>query len=158
MSRYLEYYGFKSEPFANNIPPRNLLKLPDMLGVKERLDYVFQLGGIMLVTGEVGSGKSTAGRWALSHYHTSELVILQVIANTASIGEFYKQLCWVMDLEVKGASRSFLAKSFRTALKDVVIGKKQRVILVIDEAHLLRLEVFAELHTLTQFERMIRRA
>ncbi len=152
MSRYLEYYGFKSEPFANNIPPRNLLKLPDMLGVKERLDYVFQLGGIMLVTGEVGSGKSTAGRWALSHYHTSELVILQVIANTASIGEFYKQLCWAMDLEVKGASRSFLAKSFRTALKDVVIGKKQRVILVIDEAHLLRLEVFAELHTLTQFE------
>jgi general secretion pathway protein A len=35
---------------------------------------------------------------------------------------------------------------------DLVLSKKQKVVLLIDEASLLRLEVFAELHTLTQFE------
>ena len=34
----------------------------------------------------------------------------------------------------------------------MVLDKKQKVILLIDEASLLRLEGFAELHTLTQFE------
>ena len=152
MTKYLEYYGFKTEPFTSNIATKNLLKLPDMLGVKERLDYALNLGGIMLVSGEVGSGKSTSIRWALSQYHPSEVTALQVVANTASINEFYKQLCWAMDLEIKGASRSFLAKNFRAALKDIVIGKKQRVILIIDEANLLRPEIFAELHTLTKFD------
>ena len=31
-------------------------------------------------------------------------------------------------------------------------GKKQQPLLIVDEASLLRLDVFAELHTLTQFE------
>ncbi len=35
---------------------------------------------------------------------------------------------------------------------ELTLGKKMKVVLVIDEASLLRLEVFAELHTLTQFE------
>jgi len=32
------------------------------------------------------------------------------------------------------------------------MGKKKKIVLVIDEASLLRLDVFAELHTLTQFD------
>ena len=30
--------------------------------------------------------------------------------------------------------------------------KKQKIVIVVDESHLLRLEVFAELHTITQFD------
>jgi type II secretory pathway predicted ATPase ExeA len=76
MSLYLEYFGFKTEPFSINIQPKNMLKLPDMVAVKGRLDYALNIGGIILVTGEVGSGKTTSMRWALSHYHPSELQIV----------------------------------------------------------------------------------
>jgi general secretion pathway protein A len=152
MNKYCEYFGFKTEPFTNNISTKNLLKLPDMLATKERLDYTIKLGGLMLVTGDVGSGKSTAIRWALSEYHSSELVVLHVIANSASLGELYKQLCWAIDVEVKTASRAFLFKTFRQTLRDLVLAKKQKVVLVIDEASLLRIDVFSEIHTLTQFE------
>lgn len=152
MTQYLEFFGFKSEPFPVRVLPKNLLKLPGTTGVKERLDYTLNLGGIMLVTGEVGSGKSTAMRWAMSHYHSSELTILDVIANSASLNELYKQLCWALNLEVKSASRSYLSRMIKNAIRDLVIGKKQKVLLVIDEANLLRLDIFAELHTLTQFE------
>lgn len=152
MSQYLESFGFKTEPFPLRVLPKHLLKLPDMVGVKERLDYVLSLGGIMLVTGEVGSGKSTAMGWSLSHHHPSELTVLDVVANSASLNELYKQLCWALNLEVKSASRSYLSRMIKAAIRDLVLAKKQKVLLVIDEANLLRIDIFAELHTLTQFE------
>ncbi|MBC8552162.1 MAG: hypothetical protein H8D23_21235 [Candidatus Brocadiales bacterium] len=46
MNQYNAYFGFKHEPFMNDLVARKLLKLPDMVGVKERMDYVLNLGGI----------------------------------------------------------------------------------------------------------------
>lgn len=152
MSKYLEYFGFKAVPFPVTISPKNLLKLPDMVGVKDRLDYTLNLGGVMVVTGEVGSGKSTALRWAMSHYHPNELTTIEVVSNSASLNELYKQLCWALNLNVSSASRSLLSRMIKTAIKDLVVGKQLKVLLVIDEANLLRLDIFAELHTLTQFD------
>jgi len=152
MNKYNAYFGFDKEPFSNTLSPKNLLKLPAMVGVKERMDYILDLGAIMVVTGEVGSGKSTSLRWSCSHYHPSQVLVLNIIANSGSINEFYKQLFWVMDLDIKSSSRALLVKSFKTTLKDIVASKKQKVILIVDEASLLRPDVFAEVHTLTQFE------
>ena len=151
-SKYNQYFGFKREPFMNNLPTKNLLKLPDMIGVKERMDYVLNIGGVVIVTGEVGSGKSTALRWSSSHYHPSEVLILNITANSGSIIELYKQLCWELSIEVKTSSRSALTKIFKETVKDIVISKKQKVMVIIDEANLLRADIFAEIHVLTQFE------
>ncbi len=152
MTQFCEYFGFKSAPFDNQIATKNLLKFPEMVSIKGRLDYAISSGGIMVISGEIGSGKSTSTRWALSHYHPSETDIFNVIANSASINEQYKQLCWALDLEAKTGSRSALAKMFRDALREIVMAKKRQVLFVIDEAHLLKSEVFSEIHTLTQFE------
>ena len=45
-----------------------------------------------------------------------------------------------------------MIRQIKYEIKDTVIGKKMKIVLIIDEASLLRLEVFAELHTLTQFD------
>ncbi len=45
-----------------------------------------------------------------------------------------------------------MTHTIRHEVLELVQGKKMKTVLVIDEASLLRLEVFAELHTLTQFE------
>jgi len=57
------HFGFKTEPFARDIATKDLLQLPSMTSVKERLDYCIRLGGVLTIFGEVGSGKSTAVRW-----------------------------------------------------------------------------------------------
>jgi general secretion pathway protein A len=152
MSKYMEYFGFKAAPFPITVSPKNLMKLPDMIGIKERLDYTLNLGGIMLVTGEVGSGKSTALSWAMSHYHPNELTTIEIVSNSASLNELYKQLCWALNLDVHSGSRSFLFRMIKNAIRDLVVGKKLKVLMVIDEANLLRVDIFAELHTLTQFD------
>jgi len=43
-----------------------------------------------------------------------------------------------------------MTRRIRQEILDIVLGKKMKALLVIDEASLLRLEVFAELHTLAQ--------
>ncbi len=41
----------------------------------------------------------------------------------------------------------------KNEIREFVHGKKMQTVLIIDEASLLRMEVFAELHTLVQFEK-----
>lgn len=149
---YKQYFGFKKDPFPLDIATKDLLKLPGMIGVKERLDYCMSLGGIMAVTGEVGSGKSTSLRWSRSHYHPSEVLIISVIANSGSIVELYKLICAGLDIPSASISRSRLVTDAKQAIWEIVTGKRQRIVLMIDEAQLLRSEVFGELHTFTQFE------
>jgi general secretion pathway protein A len=151
MSSYNAYFGFKTEPFSSEISSKNLLKLPSMVSVKERFDYVMN-GGVFIVTGEVGSGKSTSLRWSQGQYHPSQYLFLNITATGGSLIEFYKQLCWELDVEAKTGSRVGILKSFKNTIREIATTKKQKIIIIIDEAHLLRVDIFAELHTITQFD------
>lgn len=148
---YAAFFGFKHEPFTSDINPKNLLKLPSMVSVKERFDYVLS-GGVLIITGEVGSGKSTSLRWSQSHFHSSQHLFLNITATGGSLNEFYRQLCWSLEIEAKSGSRVGLLKEFKATIRDIASTKKQKIVVVVDEAHLLRAEVFAELHTITQFD------
>jgi len=149
---YKTYFGFKSEPFAKDIATKDLLKLPSMIGVRERFDYCLNLGGVMTVFGEVGSGKTTSVRWALSHYHPSALRPITIVANTGSIMEFYKQMAWGLDLAPSSTSRSMLLAESKAAIKEIATAKKQKVAIIVDEAQLLRRDVLTELHTILNFD------
>jgi general secretion pathway protein A len=146
------YFGFKTEPFSRDIATKDLLKLPSMIGVKERFDYCLTLGGVMAVFGEVGSGKTTSIRWTLSHHHPSELRAVSIVANTGSIMEFYKQLAWGLDLAPSATSKAVLLAESKAAIREIASSKKQKVVVLVDEAQLLRKEVLAELHTVLNFD------
>lgn len=110
------------------------------------------LGGVMLVTWEVGAAKSTALPWSMSLYHPNELTKVEVLTNSASLNELYKQLFSALSLNFNSESRSLLSRETINAIRDLVVGKKLKVRLVIEEASLLRIDILTELHTLTQFE------
>jgi len=148
---YNEYFGFKEEPFTSDVSSKNLLKLPSMVQVKERFDYVLK-GGVFVITGEVGSGKSTSLRWTQGHYHPSQHLFINVVASCGSIIELYRQICWGLGIDTNVASRTRLLRQMKEAIIEITQTKKQKIIVIIDEAHLLRPEVFAELHTAIQFE------
>ena len=148
---YMEYFGMRAEPFSDNMKEEDLIKLPGTLSVKQRMDYIMRIGGIMVVTGDLGSGKSTAMRWSLSQYHKSEINCCYVTANTGSSTELYKQLCWGMGLNISSSSRVLLLKRFKSAITEILEQRKNKTMVIIDESSLLRPDVFSELHTLNQF-------
>lgn len=149
---YRTFFGFSKEPFSSELKVEEILKTDAVLAVADRVDYAIRLGAVALITGEVGSGKSTALRFAISRLHPSEYRLVWVTAGGGSILELYRQIVWELEVPTPSHGRASLTRFIRKAILDLVLGKKQKVVLLIDEASLLRLEVFAELHTLTQFE------
>ena len=128
------------------------MQTPDLLGVSQRVEYVIRIGGIGLVTGEVGAGKSTALRWSAGQLHPSKYKTLWITATAGSILEVYRQLLAELDINTATSSRAVLTRQIRQQIHNLVTTKKQQLLLVIDEASLLRIDVFTELHTLTQFQ------
>jgi general secretion pathway protein A len=148
---YRSFFGFNREPFTVEVKVEEILATPPLTEFAERFDYVVRLGAIGLLTGEVGAGKSTALRFAASRLHPSEYHTLWLTASGGSILETYRQLTAALDVESRSFSRAVLTRIIRHAIYQLV-NKKIQPLLIIDEASLLRLEVFSELHTLCQFE------
>jgi type II secretory pathway predicted ATPase ExeA len=149
---YRTFFGLKREPFTVDLELDNILQTPDLLAVNDRFQYAVRLGAMALVIGEVGAGKSTALRWSASQLHPSEYRVLWITATSGSILEVYRQLLTELGVNTATASRAGLTRQIRKQIIELIHGKKQQPILIIDEASLLRLDVFAELHTITQFE------
>ncbi len=149
---YRAFFGLAREPFTADLDLDAILQTEDLLAVHERIQYTVRLGAIALVTGEVGAGKSTALRWAAGQLHPSKYRTLWITASSGSILEVYRQLLAELDINTASSSRAVLTGKIREQIANLVGTKKQQPLLIIDEASLLRLDVFTELHTLTQFE------
>ena len=128
---YRPFFGLTREPFSADLETSAILQTDELLAIGQRVEYVIRIGGIALVTGGVGAGQSTSLRWAAGQLPPSP----------------YKTL-WV----TLSSSRAVPTRLIRQQIQALVSTKKQQPLLIIDEASLLRLDVFAELHTLTQFE------
>lgn len=150
---YRTFFGLQKEPFGTDLDLKEILETQDLLSVKERFDYAVRLGAIALVTGEIGSGKSTALRFVSEQLHPSEYRTLYVTSSSGSILELYRLLLAELGIEKSSSSRAVMVRLIKKEIIDMVQDKKMKVVLIIDEASLLRLGVFAELHTLCQFHK-----
>ena len=73
---YRSFFGLQREPFCADISLKEVLVTPAINAVHERIDYAIRLGAVALVTGEIGSGKSTALRYVIGNLHPAEYRIL----------------------------------------------------------------------------------
>lgn len=149
---YKLFFGFEKDAFRADIKADEILQTPELTGARSRFDYATDLGAVYLITGEIGAGKSTAIRYLLTRLHPSGYKVIYVTATTGSILELYRLIQNELGLTPSGMSRAAMTSQIKREVLDLVNGKKMNAALVVDEASLLRLEVFAELHTLCQFE------
>lgn len=147
MTNYKSFYGFSKEPFAQDIKTDELYQTTTLQAFTERFLYTVNINAVSVVTGDVGSGKSTALRYASSKLHPSMYRVISVIANTGSVIEILRQMCIALDVECRSHSIATLIKTIRNILIEIT-QRKQMPVMIIDEAQLMRLEVFAEIHTI----------
>ncbi len=148
---YRSFFGCQREPFSSELDITEILATKALEAFTERFDYVLRLGAIGLLTGDVGAGKSTALRFAKSRLHPAQYHPLWLTASSGSILEIYRQLASALDTDTQSSARSTLLRIIRQGITELITQKLQPL-LIIDEANLLRLEVFKELHTLCQFD------
>ena len=150
---YRSFFGLEKEPFGADVALKDILQTDQLVDTKTRLDYVIRLGAVGLVTGDVGSGKSTAIRYAEGNLHPSEYRSIYITASSGSIMELYRQLLSELSIHRSSNSKTIILRLIKKEITDLVLEKKLKVVLIVDEASLMRLEVFAELHTICQFEK-----
>lgn len=147
---YKPFFGFTKEPFAQDIGLDDLYPLPGLQAATERFLYALQLGAVSLITGDVGSGKSTALRYAAGKLHPSQYKVVSLVATTGPMADLLRQICNGFDVDGQTNSLARLTGMLRSAVLEITT-RKQTPVLIIDEASLLRLEIFAQLHTISQF-------
>ena len=150
-SHYRAFFGMTKEPFRTDPELSEILLTDELQSVKNRFDYAIHLGGAAIITGEIGSGKSTSLRYAAENLHPSEYKTLYITATSGSILEIYRQMAHELGIDRSSTSKAVMTKIIKKEIMEYVNGKKIKVVLIIDEASLLRLEVLSELHTICQF-------
>jgi Type II secretory pathway, component ExeA (predicted ATPase) len=142
-------WGLSREPFAQDLPVKDLFPLPGLAPFIDRFDYAVAQGLSTVITGDVGSGKSTSLRAAADRLHPSQYRVISLVATTGSLMELLRQVCIALGDPPSSNSIAKMTALVRSLFLDIR-GKKQIPVLLIDEAHLLRLDVFDQLHTVAQ--------
>ena len=151
MIPYREFFAFSKEPFSQDVGVNELYPLKSLVPCVDRFEYAVGIGAVCVITGEIGSGKSTTLRFCASKLHPSKYKTITLIANTGTFNELLRQIILSFGAECHTHSVATLIKTTRDLIMEVV-QKKQTPVLLIDEAHLLRLDIFSQMHTLTQFD------
>jgi len=124
---YRTFFGLNKEPFGTDIAMKDILKTDQLVDVKNRFDYVIRLGAIGLVTGEVGSGKSTTIRYVEGNLHPSEYRSIYITASSGSIMELYRQLLNELDIYRSSNSKTTMLRLIKKEITDLVLEKKLKV-------------------------------
>jgi general secretion pathway protein A len=147
---YAEFYGLKELPFALTPDPRYIYFTPSHTEVMANLHYGIESGkGLIVVTGEVGTGKTTMLRWVMQRLDRTVLVAY-IFNPRLSVPEFYQHLAVLFDIQ-NWESKSDLLIELGKVLESRH-SRGLRTVLIVDEAHGLSTSVLEEVRLLGNFE------
>jgi len=147
---YREFYGLKELPFALTPDPRFIYFTPSHTEAMANLHYGIESGkGLIVVTGEVGTGKTTILRWMIQRLERTVLVGY-VINPRLSVPEFYQHIARLLGVEA-WQNKSELLFELGSTLEERN-ARGLRTVLIIDEAHGLSTAVLEEIRLLSNFE------
>jgi len=147
---YREFFGLEDIPFTLTPDPRFIVFTPSYNEVLASLYYGLENAkGLIVLTGEVGTGKTTALRWILRRLDSSVLAAY-VFNPRLSIDEFYHHVTQMLGIKDWSNKAELLQEMGR-----VLEARHQRglrTVLIIDEAHELSDYVLEEIRLLMNFE------
>lgn len=147
---YKEFFGLEDTPFTLTPDPRFIVFTPSYNEVLASLYYGLENAkGLIVLTGEVGTGKTTALRWILRRLDSSVLAAY-VFNPRLSIDEFYHhvtQMLGIKDWSNKAELLTVMGKVLEERHR-----RGLRTVLIIDEAHELSDYVLEEIRLLMNFE------
>ena len=147
---YTEFYGLGELPFALTPDPRFLYFTQSHTEVMANLHYGIESGkGLVVVTGEVGTGKTTILRWIMQRLDRAVLVAY-LFNPRLSVPEFYQHIAALLDVQ-KWETKSELLMELGRILASRH-SRGLRTVLIVDEAQGLSQQVLEEIRLLSNFE------
>ncbi|HEX5731842.1 MAG TPA: AAA family ATPase [Blastocatellia bacterium] len=147
---YQQFYGLRDIPFSLAPDPGYLFRTDSLLEVFANLQYGIENGkGLVVVTGEVGNGKTTVLRSMLQSLDRSVLAAY-IFNPLLATEEFFDLLTGEFRLRAQPSKAAMLRMLGYMLMTRHAQGL--RTVLVVDEAHLLPAHLLEEIRLLSNFE------
>jgi len=149
---YLAHYNLKEKPFKISTDPKFI-----WLGENHRegisvLEYgVLDNKGFLLITGDVGTGKTTLIN-ALLERLGNDVIVANVTNPVLEQLDFFNIIAHEFKIDITFDSKGAFLTYFYRYLNDSY-SKNKKVILIIDEAHRLDQELLEQIRLLSNIER-----
>jgi type II secretory pathway predicted ATPase ExeA len=149
---YAEFFGLRELPFNNTPDPRFFYSTPDHEEALASLIYaVKEKKGFVLLTGEVGAGKTLVSRLMLKHF-AGTIAFANVNHAIRDSGDLIESMCAEFELPCNREDSN--AQRVRT-LHDFLLARFAQnvpVVLVLDEAQNLSVDAFEQLRMIGNLE------
>lgn len=147
---YTSRYGLEYNPFlkGSHNPP---IVTSQYREVQSRMNYLLQTRGFGLITGQPGTGKTTAIRNWIGSLNSAAYKTVYISLSTLTVMEFYRVLAEELGYEPTYRK----AENFRIiqqAINRYVIEKRMTPIIILDEANYLKNATLNDLKILFNFE------
>ena len=149
---YTDYYGFNAKPFQLSPDPRFFFGSRVHSRALAYLRYGLSQGeGFIVVTGGIGTGKTTLVKSLFDELDTDRVVAAQLVTTQLEADEMLRSVVAAFGLPYESAGKAVLLKRFEDFLRDHA-RRGRRVLLVVDEAQNLPVESLEELRMLSNFQ------
>jgi type II secretory pathway predicted ATPase ExeA len=146
MTALNDFYGFNHTPFTKSIATENLYPSRGHQEAQGRLTFALQERFPALITGDVGTGKSTALRAFADSLDRNVYRVVYLSNPSLTTPSLYRQILVGLQVEPAFGFRRLLPQ-FHATVTDLA-RKGRYVLLIVDEAHLLPGELFDQLRFL----------
>jgi len=147
---YLSFYGFKDEPFRLTPDPRYLhLSEPHQAALTALLEGIFYRKGLVMLTGPIGTGKTTLVHAALQVISDRKMPIKSALLFNPVLtrDEFLEMMLEEFEVSCSSSSKPRRLAALHQMLLDTQRSRGTAVLFV-DEAHLLSAELLEEIRLL----------
>jgi general secretion pathway protein A len=149
---YETYYHFTAKPFQLSPDPRFFYGSKGHKRAMAYLEYGLSLGeGFIVVTGEVGAGKTTLVRNLFKQMEEENIIAAQLVSTQLDADDTLRSVAASLGLEHEGINKSALLKNLQDFLT-AASRQNKRVLLVVDEAQNLTPRAVEELRMLSNFQ------
>ena len=149
---YDQFYGFSGRPFQLTPDARFYFESGTHRKAMSYLGYGLAQGeGFIVITGEIGSGKSTLVAYLMDTIDKSRLNAVQLVSTRVGGDDLLRLVAQQFELPSEGISKAELLQSIEFYLHDQARQGK-RSLLIVDEAQNLEEGALEELRMLSNFQ------
>lgn len=149
---YEQYYGLTGKPFQLNPDPNFYFGSKQHRRARAYLEYGVQRNeGFIVITGEVGAGKTTLVRGLLASLDADKVLAANLVTTQVDAEDTLKLVGAAFGVRVKDASKADVLMALEAFLVTQATQGK-RCLLIVDEAQNLTPRAVEELRMLSNFQ------